>query len=216
MYRPPAFKEDSLEAQHELIVERPFGWLVTTGSLGILADPVPFALDAGAGDFGTLRAHFSRANAQLQALSESEECLVIFQGPDAYITPEWYETKRETGKVVPTWNYVAVHAWGRPQIIEDAAWLRAQIDGLTELMEGRRPRPWAVTDAPASYIDSQLKGIFGVEIPIARIEGKWKASQNQPEKNRVGVAEGLRLEGNEPMAAVVFKDPNGVTRSDSA
>jgi len=203
MYRPPAFREDSLEAQHELIKERPFGWLITAGSPGILADPAPFVLYTEAGEFGTLRAHFSRANAQYRALAECAECLVIFQGPQAYITPEWYETKREMGKVVPTWNYVAVHAWGNPRVIEDASWLRAQVEALTELMEGRRARPWSVSDAPESYIESQLKGIFGVEIPIARLEGKWKASQNQPAQNRHGVTEGLRGEGNEPMAKVV-------------
>lgn len=203
MYRPPAFREDSLEAQHALIRERPLGLLVTTGSLGLLADPAPFVLDERAGEFGTLRVHLSRANAQYRALAEAEECLVVFQGPEAYITPTWYETKRETGKVVPTWNYVAVHAWGKPQVVEDAAWLRAQIDALTELMEGRRPKPWAVSDAPGAFVDAQLKGIFGVEIPIARIEGKWKASQNQPEKNRLGVIEGLRSEGAAPMADIV-------------
>lgn len=203
MYRPSAFREDSLEAQHALIRERPLGLLITTGSLGLLADSVPFVLDEKAGALGTLRAHLSRANPQHQALAEAEECLAVFQGPQAYITPSWYETKRETGKVVPTWNYVSVQAWGRPRLIDDPAWLRAQIDALTGLMEGPRQEPWAVSDAPKPFVDAQLRGIFGVEIPIARIEGKWKASQNQPEKNRSGVAEGLRSEGNEAMAEIV-------------
>jgi transcriptional regulator len=203
MYRPPAFREDSLEAQHALIREWPLGLLITTGSPGLLADSVPFVLDESAGEFGTLRAHLSRANPQHQALAQAEECLVVFQGPQAYISPSWYETKRETGKVVPTWNYVAVQAWGSPRVIDDPSWLRAQIDALTELMERCRQKPWAVADAPETFVDAQLKGIFGVEIPIARIEGKWKASQNQPEKNRIGVVEGLRTEGNEAMAEVV-------------
>jgi len=203
MYRPPAFREDSLEAQHALIRERPLGLLVTAGRLGIVADPVPFVVDEQTGEFGTLRAHLSRANPQHRALTEAEECLVVFQGPESYITPSWYETKRETGKVVPTWNYVAVHAWGRPRVIEDEAWIRAQIDALTDLMEGRRPRPWAVSDAPEPFVESQIKGIFGVEIPILRIEGKWKASQNRPEGDRVGVAEGLRSESADAMAEVV-------------
>lgn len=173
------------------------------GPSGIVADSVPFVISELEGEFGTLRVHLAKANPQYQALAHAEECLVVFQGPEAYITPEWYETKKETGKVVPTWNYATVHAWGRPRITEEKAWLRAQIDALTDLMEGHRPRPWAVSDAPEPYIDSQIKGIFGVEIPIARIEGKWKASQNQPEANRLGVAEGLRAEGNESMASIV-------------
>ena len=121
------------------------------------------------------------------------------------MTPSWYATKRETGKVVPTWNYVTVHAWGRPQVIEDAAWLRRQLDDLTLLKEGARPAPWAVDDAPAPYVAAQIKGIVGVEIPIDRIEGKWKVSQNRPEVDRAGVVAGLR-DGDEQaeiMAALV-------------
>ena len=131
------------------------------------------------------------------------EALVIFQGAERYITPSWYATKRETGKVVPTWNYVMVHAWGPMRAIEDRGWLADQIAALTRQAEAARAEPWAVSDAPASYIESQLKGIVGIEIPIGRIEGKWKVSQNRPEADRTGVVEGLLAEGDEEMAALV-------------
>ena len=119
------------------------------------------------------------------------------------VTPSWYATKQETGKVVPTWNYVTVHAWGKPQVIEDAAWLRRQLDDLTLLKEGKLPKPWAVGDAPEPYVAAQMKGIVGIEIPIVRIEGKWKVSQNRPEKDRAGVVAGLRAGGE---SAVVMAD----------
>ena len=127
---------------------------------------------------------------------------MIFQGPQAYISPSWYPTKREHGKVVPTWNYIVVQAWGRPRVMDDADWLTAQIGALTTLQESGRAEPWSVADAPEPFIESQLRGIVGVELPIDRIEGKWKVSQNQPEANRRGVAEGLRGEGS-PMASLV-------------
>lgn len=203
MYRPPAFREENRETLHQMIAERTLGLLVTASAEGLLADPVPFLLDPEAGALGTLRAHLARANPQFAALSDAAECLVVFQGVDAYITPAWYETKRETGKVVPTWNYTAVHAWGKPRIVEDPAWLHAQITALTARMEGRRPEPWAVSDAPEEFIRGQMKGIFGLEIPIARIEGKWKVSQNRPEADRRGVVEGLRGDGAIAMAEIV-------------
>lgn len=203
MYRPTAFREDDLEAMHGLIRVRPLGLLITGGALGLLADPVPFVLDADGGEFGTLRAHLSRANPQYRALIAAEECLVAFQGPEAYITPSWYETKRETGKVVPTWNYVAVHAWGRPRVVEDGEWIRAQVEALTKQMEGQRPVPWAVSDAPEAFVDAQIKGIFGLEIPIDRLEGKRKVSQNRSEGDRAGVVQGLRSSGDDAMAALV-------------
>ena len=133
------------------------------------------------------------------------ECLVVFQGPQDYVTPSWYATKRENGKVVPTWNYVTVHAWGRPQAIDDAAWLRRQLEDLTNSQEGTRLSPWKVDDAPADFVTAQMKGIVGIEIPIVRIEGKWKVSQNRPEADRVGILAGFREQGEraEAMAALV-------------
>ena len=203
MYLPPHFREDSLDIQHKFMRENPLGLLVTHSAHGLIADAAPFILDEASGEFGTLRAHLSRANPQYKALAEADECIIIFQGPQAYITPTWYETKQETGKVVPTWNYVTVHAWGRPQVMEDPAWLRAQIEALTTQMESGRTKPWAVSDAPEAFVQAQMKGIFGIEIPINRIEGKWKVSQNRPEADRLGVIEGLRAEGQEKMAREV-------------
>ena len=205
MYQPPHFREDRPEVQHALIRMHPLGLLVSAGPGGLMANPVPFLLLPDASERGTLHCHVSRANPHWGELAAVEECLAVFQGPQQYITPSWYETKRETGKVVPTWNYATVHAWGRPRIIEDAEWLRRNVEGLTRSHEGARPAPWAVDDAPPEYVAAQLRGIVGIEIPIARIEGKWKVSQNRPEADRAGVVAGLREQGtsSETMAALV-------------
>ena len=203
MYRPPAFREDRPEVLRALIEGHRLGTLVTHGAAGIEANLVPFTVNWAAGPLGTLRAHLARANEQYAALAEGAEALVIFQGAETYITPSWYPSKGEHGKVVPTWNYVMVQVRGRPSVTDDPAWLRAQIAELTEAQEAMRDDPWAVSDAPAGYIDAQLKGIFGIEIPIAQIEGKWKTSQNRPEADRVGVVEGLRSDGADEMAAIV-------------
>ncbi|HLW91216.1 MAG TPA: FMN-binding negative transcriptional regulator [Roseiarcus sp.] len=199
MYEPPLHRKESLEAQQALIRSQPLGLLISAGPAGLEANSIPFLLDAGASKLGTLRAHMARANNQWRSLKEAGEALVVFQGPDRYISPSWYAAKRETGKVVPTWNYVMVQARGRPRVIEDAEWLRAQIEELTRTHEGLRPAPWAVSDAPADFIAMQIKSIVGVEIEIARLSGKWKASQNRPAADRAGVIEGLIAEG-EPMA----------------
>jgi transcriptional regulator len=203
MYQPQAFREGNLQAQHDLIEENPLGLLVSTSETGLIADPIPFVIDPTAGEFGTLRAHLAKANPQYRALASARECLVVFQASDAYITPEWYETKRETGKVVPTWNYVTVHVYGRPRLVEDPAWLLAQLSALNDLMEGNRPKPWSIKDAPSDFIRSQAQGIFGVEVEIARMEGKWKVSQNRSSADQRGVIEGLRSEGQSEMADVV-------------
>lgn len=205
MYRPPAFREDRLPVLHALIATHRLGTIVTNGPDGLEANHVPFTLDPSRGPRGTLKAHFAKANDQLAAFRDGGEALVIFQGAESYITPSWYPSKLEHGKVVPTWNFATVHAWGRPVVIEDPAWLLVQISELTDASEGERPAPWAVKDAPDAYVASQLKGIFGIEIEIARIDGKWKTSQNRPEADRIGVAEGLRAEGDMEMAALVAK-----------
>jgi len=203
MYQPPHFREDSHAVQHALIRTNPLGLLITAGPGGLQANPVPFLIDSDASAKGTLRAHLARANPQLQELARVEECLIVFQGPQHYVTPSWYATKRETGKVVPTWNYITVHAWGQPQVIDDANWLRQQVGELTASQEDARIAPWGVDDAPADFIAAQLKAIVGLEIPIARIEGKWKVSQNRPAIDRAGVVAGLRSEGGEKMASAV-------------
>ena len=203
MHLPAHFREDHREAQHELIRAHPLGTLVSAGPGGLMANLVPFLIYPEEGEFGTLRAHLARANAQGTELAAVDECMVVFRGQDAYITPSWYPTKQQTGKVVPTWNYATVHAWGKPRVIEDAAWLRRLLGDLTRSQEHHRPAPWQVGDAPDDFIAAQMKGIVGVEIPLARIEGKWKMSQNRGEADRQGVADGLRGEGLAEVANLV-------------
>jgi len=211
MYQPPHFREDRLAVQHALIRTHSLGLLVTAGPGGLQANHVPFLIDADGSEHGTLRVHLARANPQLQELTTVTECLVVFQGPQQYISPSLYPTKREHGKVVPTWNYITVHAWGQPRFIDDAAWLRRQVEDLTLHKEGSRPAPWTVSDAPEQFVAAQLKGIIGIEIPIARIEGKWKVSQNRPAVDQTGVVAGLRGNGDdaEIMAALVAERIKG-------
>jgi transcriptional regulator len=197
MYQPAHFREDRLEVQHALIRAHSLGLLITAGPGGLQANHVPFLVDANGSDQGTLRAHLARANPQLRELAAVAECMVVFQGPQTYISPSLYPTKHEHGKVVPTWNYITVHAWGRPQVFDDDAWLQRQVDDLTSHKEGARPAPWRVSDAPEPFVVAQLKGIVGVEIPIARIEGKWKVSQNRPAVDQAGVVAGLRGDGGD-------------------
>jgi len=197
MYQPPHFREDRIDVQHALIAAHPLGLLFTAGPGGLQANPIPFLIDAAASTHGTLRAHLARANPQLAELAAVSECLVVFQGPQHYISPSLYPTKRETGKVVPTWNYITVHAWGAPRVADDAVWLREQVDALTRHKEQAQAAPWNVSDAPDAFIAAQLKGIVGVEIPIARIEGKWKVSQNRVAADQAGVAAGLRGLGDD-------------------
>jgi transcriptional regulator len=205
MYCPPQFREDRLDVMHALMRAHPFGVLVTAGAGGLMANHLPFLIDESVPGMGVLRGHLARANDQLQALQDGAEALIIFNGPQAYVSPSWYPSKTEHGKVVPTWNYVTVHAWGTPRIIEHAGWLRRQLTDLTDAQEQDKPNPWAVTDAPEPFIASMSQAIIGLEIPIARIEGKWKVSQNRSHNDRQGVVDGLRHEGtqNEAMAALV-------------
>jgi len=191
MYQPSPHRQDDLEAQHALIRSHPLGLLISHGAQGLEANSIPFLIDPSASRLGTLQAHMARANGQWRALLEADELLVIFQGADHYITPSWYATKRETGRVVPTWNYVMVQVRGRPRVIEDAAWLRAQIEALTSRQESGRAAPWAVGDAPEAFVDAQIKAIVGLEVEITHIAGKWKASQNRPAADRAGVIAGL-------------------------
>lgn len=212
MYQPAHFKEDDLSVQHALIDAHPLGLLISDGPDGILANPIPFLLYPGEGPFGTLRCHLSRANPQWEALIEWPDVLVVFQGAERYITPSWYATKAEHGKVVPTWNYAMVQVRGRARPDHDPAWLHAHVSALSATHEGHRAQPWAVADAPEAFIAGQLRGIVGIEIEISAIEGKWKASQNRPITDRAGVAEGLMAQGDDlslAMAALV-KQRGGV------
>lgn len=203
MYQPSAFREERLETLHALVRSHPLATLITSGTGGLIANLVPFTL-VEAGEKGTLRAHISKANDQLEPLKAGAETLVVFHGPEAYITPSWYPSKKEHGRVVPTWNYVVVQVRGTPRVIDDPAWVRTQIGDLTSRQEDHRSEPWKVTDAPESFIQDQIRAIIGVEIPILSIEGKWKVSQNRSAADRQGVYEGLRNEGiSEPMAKLV-------------
>jgi transcriptional regulator len=206
MYLPPIFRNDDLASQHEVMRQHPFAMLVTRSGDSIVADHIPFMIDAGRGEKGTLRAHVARANPLWRVHPKDSEVLVVFSGADRYISPSWYATKRETGKVVPTWNYVAVHASGPLIVFDDPEWLRRQIGELTAQQETGRSAPWAVTDAPADFVATQVKMIVGIEIPILRIEAKWKVSQNRVAADRVGVVEGLEAGGDDAslaMAALV-------------
>lgn len=192
MYIPASFKESRIERLHDLIVKHPLGLLVTHGDSGLEASPIPFLLYANEGEHGTLRAHLAKANPHWKSLAEHIECLVVFQGSEGYVTPSWYPSKAETHKAVPTWNYATVQVWGNASVTDDAAWLRRQLDDLTMLHEKLRPQPWSASDAPADYIANQMKAIIGIEIPISRIEGKWKMSQNKDGADREGVIAGMR------------------------
>jgi len=187
MYVPASFREERPEALHGLIRAHPLGTLVTHGDDGLQASPLPFLLEAD-----TLRAHMARANPHWKALVAHPECLVIFMGPEAYVTPDWYPSKAATHKVVPTWNYATVHAWGRARIAEDADWISAQIADLTAAHEAVRDRPWSPGDAPPDFIAAQQRAVVGIEIVLTRIEGKWKMSQNRDDGDRRGVVTGLR------------------------
>ncbi|MGB8666951.1 MAG: FMN-binding negative transcriptional regulator [Serratia inhibens] len=192
MYQPASFREDDLETHIALVRANPLGMLISQGEQGLLADPLPFLVDVDAQGNICLRAHLSRANRHWQGLQAAQECLVVFQGTDGYISPGWYETKRQTGKAVPTWNYSLVQLYGVPRVTEDAGWLRQQLEGLTALQEGRQPEPWRIDDAPANYIAAQIRGIVGIEIAVTRREGKWKMSQNRSSDDIEGVIAGLR------------------------
>jgi transcriptional regulator len=202
MYVPPAFREDRPEVLHATIRQSGLAILVSAGPEGPIASHVPMMLDAAEGPHGVLLGHLARANPQWRISAAAAPALAIFPGPDAYISPSWYATKRETGKVVPTWNYVAIHASGPITFFDDPDALHALVTRLTALHEAGRPQPWAVSDAPADFIASQLKGIVGFRLAIARLEGKWKMSQNRPMPDRVGVIEGLEREGTAEAAAV--------------
>ena len=190
MYIPKSFNESNTEVMHDLIRAQPLSTLVTNSSTGLTANHIPFYLMANE-TYGLLQGHVARANPLWRDLSNTD-VLVVFQGVNTYISPSWYVTKTQTGRVVPTWNYAAVHAYGTLRVIEDAAWLRAQLNALTTQQEARFEQPWAVDDAPLNYTDQLIEhAIVGIEITITRLEGKWKVSQNQPSENQCSVVEAL-------------------------
>jgi transcriptional regulator len=192
MYVPPAFRIDGNSEIYQAMREVRSATLVTATEEGLIGTLLPMLLNEDEGEYGTLYGHLARANSQWK-LSPTCAAMAIFSGPEAYITPSWYATKRETHKVVPTWNYVAVHAYGVVEFFDEPARLLDIVTRLTDLHEQPRPDPWAVTDAPSDFIKAQLKGIVGLRMPIVRLEGKRKMSQNRNAADRTTVVEGLSV-----------------------
>lgn len=204
MYNPASFNEDRLAVQHALMRAHPLAALVVAGSMELTADLVPFALYPDEGAYGTLRAHVARANPVWRELQAGAECLLLFQGPEAYVSPGWYASKAETHKVVPTWNYAVVQARGTARIVEDEAWLRRQMGDLTAVHEHALPRPWRIDDAPADFVAALTRAVVGIELPIAHIAAKWKVSQNRSDADRGGVA--AALADRVPAMAALVRD----------
>lgn len=202
MYLPAHFAENRVEVLHALMREHPFATLASRAGDGLVADHLPLQLSS---DGTRLLGHVARANPLWKAAA-GQDVLVIFHGPQAYVSPSWYPSKHENGKAVPTWNYVVVHASGRLTAIDDAQRLRALLEELVDRHEGKFAEPWQVSDAPPDYIEKMLGAIVGIEITIAALQGKWKTSQNQPPANRTGVVAGLSQRGTanaDDMAALV-------------
>ena len=195
MYTPAHFKQDDAAALHETMRRIGFVSLVTTAANGLVATQAPVLFDSAEGEHGVLRGHIARANMQWNSSLPDAEALAIFTGPNAYISPNWYAAKREHGRVVPTWNYIAIHAYGRVSFSEDRDLLFNIVTRLTEKHEASFERPWKVSDAPADYIENMLKAIVAFELKISRIESSWKLSQNRSEADREGVLNGLSERG---------------------
>jgi len=204
MYLPAHFEETRLDVLHDLLRSHPLGLLITQTAQGIEANAIPFLFDPARGPHGTLRGHVARANPVWRDSRADVDSLVVFQGPQAYVSPSWYASKAETGKVVPTWNYVMVQARGRLRAIEDAAWLLGLLGDLTGRHEAAQAKPWKIDDAPPDFIDGLLRAIVGIEIELGSLSGKWKVSQNRPAADRDGVVQGLRAtSATSAMAALV-------------
>jgi transcriptional regulator len=206
MYTPAHFKEDRIDVLLKLIAHHPLGTLITMTADGLNANHIPLVVDASRGELGTLRGHVARSNTVWQTFKPEVDALVVFQGPDAYISPSWYPGKKEHGKVVPTWNYAVVHAAGSLVIRDDAAWMCAFLNGITDHFESQKSAPWKMSDAPEDYLQTMMRMVVGIEIPIKTLTGKWKVSQNRPAADREGVAKGLVLgqsEAEQAMAALV-------------
>jgi transcriptional regulator len=191
MYIPKHNEETRTDVLDRLMQSQPLASLITMTSSGLFATHLPLVLHRTDDQHAILRGHLARANRQWKEFSPEIDALAIFSGPQHYITPSWYPEKAETGKVVPTWNYAVVHAYGPLKIVEDPDWLLTHLNTLTDIHEATRPKPWSVTDAPADFIASIARGIVGLELKVERLEGKWKVSQNQSAATQVTVAEGL-------------------------
>jgi transcriptional regulator len=193
MYLPSHYQETDTGILHALIRAHPLGAWVTPGDGALVVNHIPFLIDSAGGELGTLIGHVARPNPVWRQCSRELPSVVIFQGPDHYISPSWYPSKADTGKVVPTWNYAVVHAHGVPRVFEDRDRLLAHVMALTNTHESSVDASWRVSDAPADFVEALLKGIVGIEIPIATLTGKWKVSQNRPEVDKQAVVNALRL-----------------------
>jgi transcriptional regulator len=203
MYQPPHFREDRIEVMHDLMRAHPFATLISVQAGCLSADHLPLVVSPELSEKGTVRGHIAKANPLWKQREDlSPTILAVFQGPQAYVTPSWYPSKKEHGKVVPTWNYALVQAHGELEFHDDPVWLLEHLREITRRQEGHRQVPWEVSDAPDEFIARQLNGIVGIEFAVTRLEGKWKVSQNRSEQDRNGVQRGLLLEPGEDAVAV--------------
>ena len=200
MYLPQQFAETSLDVLHDLIRAHPLGTLVMLADAELCANHIPFLLHRDGG--GRLHGHMSRANPLWRSCGGAIEALVIFHGPQAYISPSWYPSRAVDGRVVPTWNYAVVHAYGTPRAIHDPGWLLEHVTQLTGAHEAGQAQPWRVAEAPEDYVSQMISGIVGIEIPISRLEGKWKVSQNRKRPDQLGVCAGLQAQGTDGARAM--------------
>jgi transcriptional regulator len=205
VYVPAHFKEDRIDVLHDFVRASGLATLVSMTADGLLASHAPLMLDPDPAPYGTLIGHLAKANPHARLADPDVRTLVIFQGPEGYITPSYYAAKKEHGKVVPTWNYSAVHAYGTLEAFDDPARLLDVVTRLTVRNETPRAQPWAVSDAPADFVRGMLNGIVGIALPIVRLEGKVKMSQNRPAADQGGVIEGLRLDGRDALAEAVAR-----------
>lgn len=211
MYLPSHFEETRVEVMHALIRAQPLASLVVHGPDGLTANHIPMRVFSDRVPFGVLRGHVARANPLWREASAGIEALAIFQGPQIYISPSHYPTKHLTAKVVPTWNYAVVHAHGTLQAIDDPAWLRDFLEGLTNEHEAQFAKPWRVSDAPDDFIAAQLRAVVGMELQITRLVGKWKMSQNRVPTDRKGVIAGLEVQSTPSSLAVAALVPRDET-----
>jgi len=214
VFQPPIFRENRPEVMWELMVTHPLATIVSAETGALSADHVPLVLYRNKGDYGLLHGHIAQSNPLFRKTKEPLEILTIFQGPQSYITPSWYASKQEHGKVVPTWNYVVVHAHGTLRFKQETPWLLQHLNDLTAQHEGRQPTPWKVSDAPGDFIERQLRDLVGFEIEILDLKGTWKVSQNKDPADWAGVRDGLEKSGNsEAVAMSVFVHKHAPKRS---
>lgn len=210
MYLPPLFAESRPEELHRIVREHPFGMLVTHRSAGLEADHLPFLLDAGRGPLGTLLAHVARANPVWREVQDGDPVLVVFRGAQGYISPNWYPSKQETHRHVPTWNYEVVHAHGPIRVRDDEKFLRGVVGRLTRTHEADQSRPWRMSDAPADYLAEELAQIVGIEVELTRVEGKRKLSQNREARDFESTAQALENRGRQDLAEAMRRTKDQV------